>query len=55
MQELLTGAAERDIDLGIMITHGAVIKICLLLVEEIETTSEVKKAIQICWEKINPK
>lgn len=55
MNDWLMGSAERDIELGLMITYGAVIKICLLFLEEIETTNEMKMSIMKCWEDINPK
>jgi len=53
-QEWITSAAQKDIEIGLMITHGSLIKICLLLLEEIDTTSEIKKAVQDCWKDINP-
>jgi len=54
-QEWLTGAAERDIELGLMVTHGALVRICLHLIEEIEITPEIYQSVQECWKSINTK
>jgi hypothetical protein len=54
-QEWLNGAADRDIELGLMITYGSLIKICLLFLEEIETTDKMKEIIFSYWKGINPK
>lgn len=54
-QEWLTGAAERDIELGLMVTHGALVRIGLHLIDEIETTPEITKSVKECWDSINPK
>lgn len=54
-QEWLNGAADRDIELGLMITYGSLMKICLLFLEEIETTDEMKNTVLACWKGINPK
>lgn len=54
-QEWLNGVADRDIELGLMITYGSIVKICLLFLGEIETTDEMKEKILSCWKGINPK
>jgi len=38
-----------------MITYGSLIKICLLFLEEIETTDKMKEIIFSYWKGINPK
>lgn len=52
-QELLDGAAEQDMDLGLMIIHGALARIGLFLIEETEADETVKKALWECWNSIN--
>ncbi len=54
-QEWLIGNAERDIELGLMVVHGALIRICLHLIEEIEVSPEMKALVEECWQSINPK
>lgn len=53
LQESLELSAEQDIEMGLMITHGSLVKIGLLFAEETETSEEIKKALQECWESIN--
>lgn len=54
-QEWLTGAAERDIELGLMVTHGALVRIGLHLIDEINTTPEIIQSVKESWKSINPK
>lgn len=52
-QETLDFDSEQDIEMGLMITHGSLIKVGLLLVAETEASDEIKKALRACWESIN--
>lgn len=52
-QGLLDRASEIDLDLGLMITHGALARIGLFLVEETEADDSVRKALWECWNSIN--
>ena len=52
-QEALDSAAELDIEMGLMITHGALARVGLFLIEETETNEEIKKALWECWNSIN--
>lgn len=52
-QETLDIDSEQAIEMGLMITHGSLIKIGLLLVEETETIDVIKKELRECWENIN--
>mgnify|MGYP006909090023 CR=1 FL=1 len=52
-QEVLDGAAGLDIEMGLMITHGALARIGLFLIEETETDEVIKKSLWECWNSIN--
>lgn len=52
-QKVLDGTARLDIEMGLMITHGALARIGLFLIEETETNEEIKKALWKCWNSIN--
>ncbi len=52
-QELITGASERDIEMALMITHGSLIKIGLRLLDEIESSNELKNQFEASWKSIN--
>lgn len=51
-QVLLDTASEQEIELGVMIAHGAVARMALFLVEETETDENTRKSIWECWHSI---
>lgn len=52
-QDSLDIDSEQDIEMGLMITHGSLVKMGLLFVEETEATEEIRKALRESWESIN--
>jgi len=52
-QESLDIDSEQDVEMGLMITHGSLVKIGLLFIEETETKEEIKKELRESWESIN--
>ncbi len=54
-QEWLSGAANRDIEMGLMITYTSLVKIGLLAIDHIEVNNPLEKAIKDNWEKLNNK
>jgi hypothetical protein len=51
--ERLIGGASLDIDVGLMTTYGAALKVALYLIEEIEVKEELSKSIRELWEEIS--
>ena len=52
-QQTLDHNSETDLEMGLMITHGAMLRVALLLIEEIEVGDETKEALMKCWKSIN--
>lgn len=52
-QQALDAAAEIDIEMGLMITYGALARVGLFLIDETETNEEIKEALWECWNSIN--
>lgn len=52
-QETLDIDSEQDIEMGLMITHGSLVKIGIQFANETESTEEIKKALRESWENIN--
>lgn len=51
-EESLVGGARLDLDVGLMITYGAALKVALYLIEEIEVKEELAGAIKELWDEV---
>jgi mRNA-degrading endonuclease YafQ of YafQ-DinJ toxin-antitoxin module len=53
MQESIAVSSTHDIEMGLMVTHGALLKIALRLVEETHTPEQTIEKLQESWRNIN--